>query len=50
MSILYLGQVIFSSVEEQIEWFQRHSLLATHCNFVNARHTMHVDIEMQAKE
>ena len=29
MSILDLGTVIFSSVEEQIEWFQQNGLLAT---------------------
>ena len=45
MSILDLGPVIFNSVEEQIELFQQHSLLAT-------RHkcpACHVDMEMQLR-
>ena len=45
MSILDLGPVIFSSIEEQIEWFQRHNLLATRRECP----ACHVDMEMQLR-
>ena len=43
MSILDLGPVIFSSVEEQIEWFQRHSFTSRECP------ACHFDMEMQLR-
>ena len=45
MSILDLGPVIFSSIEEQIEWFQPHNLLATRRECP----ACHVDMEMQLR-